>query len=237
MLSNKIDKHLLQVNDKDIQRIEAATRLQSKSTSWFAEREWRLTASNFGTLCKITNRRNINKLCTSLLCPNIILTHPILHGRTYESLAIRQFTEISGYSVKPCGLFVSEGFPFLAATPDGLVGADSVVEVKCPYVGRNEKIAANKHFPFLMCEKGQLSLKPSHNYFDQVQGQMFITNCTKCFFIVYTFVDLQFFIVKFDEEYCQEALIPKLECFYEIKVPSGTVVVTLICKKILIKKT
>ena len=34
--------------------------------------------------------------------------------------------------VEPCGLFVDTSKPFLAASPDGVVGQDAVVEVKCP---------------------------------------------------------------------------------------------------------
>lgn len=33
----------------------------------------------------------------------------------------------------PCGLFIDSEIPFLAATPDGLVGNDTIVEIKCPF--------------------------------------------------------------------------------------------------------
>ena len=36
--------------------------------------------------------------------------------------------------VEPCGLFVDVEKSFLAASPDGLVGEEAVVEVKCPLV-------------------------------------------------------------------------------------------------------
>ncbi|KAG8227302.1 hypothetical protein J437_LFUL004851 [Ladona fulva] len=35
--------------------------------------------------------------------------------------------------VTPAGLFIDEDKPYLAATPDGLIGEDGVVEIKCPY--------------------------------------------------------------------------------------------------------
>ena len=35
--------------------------------------------------------------------------------------------------VKPCGVFIKPEFPYLAASPDGLIGADVTVDLKYPY--------------------------------------------------------------------------------------------------------
>lgn len=37
-----------------------------------------------------------------------------------------------GSAILPCGLFVNNDLPFLAASPDGLISYDSIVEIKCP---------------------------------------------------------------------------------------------------------
>lgn len=42
------------------------TRGQTSNNRWFDERSLRLTASRFGEILRITNRRNIEKLCESL---------------------------------------------------------------------------------------------------------------------------------------------------------------------------
>ena len=39
----------------------------------------------------------------------------------------------------PCGLFIRSDY-YLAVTPDGLVGDNAIVEVKCPYTGINSMI-------------------------------------------------------------------------------------------------
>ena len=64
----------------------------------------------------------------------------------------------------------------MAATPDGLVGEDVVVEVRCPSTGRIEMIEPGPVFPFLEYQTSDTALKRSNSYFDQVQGQMFVTN-------------------------------------------------------------
>jgi hypothetical protein len=109
------------------------------------------------------------------------------------------------------GLCISLEHPFLAASPDGLVGTESIVEVKCPYAARNDKITPNEHFPFLT---DSMQLKPNHNYYAQVQGQMYITKRSHCFFVIYTLVDFKLIEVVIDKDYCQQ-MIAKLVSFYE----------------------
>jgi len=47
----------------------------------------------------------------------------------------------------------------------------AVVEIKCPYAGRNDVIEPSKKFPFLSrSDSGDLILKRTHNYYMQVQG-------------------------------------------------------------------
>jgi hypothetical protein len=47
-----------------------------------------------------------------------------------------------------CGLFVLPTIPFLGATPDAVINAECIVEVKYPYGGKNEKIIPGEHFKF-----------------------------------------------------------------------------------------
>lgn len=59
-------------------------------------------------------------------------TPAMQYGRDNEPKAIERLETDKGVNVKKCGLFVDREYPYLAATPDGLVGEDTVVEVKCP---------------------------------------------------------------------------------------------------------
>ena len=117
--------------------------------------------------------------------------------------------------VKPCWVFINPEFPYLAASPDGLIGADATIEVKCPYSKRDLDISSSNSFPFLDFVNGQISLKKSHMYFDQVQGQLIISKRTKCFFVVFTKVSLKVIQISRDDLYCESCLIPKLKCFYD----------------------
>ena len=76
----------------------------------------------------------------------------------------------------PCGLFLHPDYTYMVASPDGLVGEDDVVEVICPFTGRNEMIEPGAVFPFLEYQTSYTALKRSKCYFAQVQGQIFVTN-------------------------------------------------------------
>jgi len=77
----------------------------------------------------------------------------------------------------------------LAASPDGLIGDDSIIEIKCPISIKDltPKDAYNeKKLSFMEVQLDNLILKKTHIYYYQVQGQLRITNRTFCYFIVWT---------------------------------------------------
>lgn len=54
-------------------------------------------------------------------------------GAARESAALAAYTRLTGNTdVTPCGLFLHRQHSWLAASPDGLLGDDGVLELKCP---------------------------------------------------------------------------------------------------------
>lgn len=49
----------------------------------------------------------------------------------YKSVGRERFIELERQAVEDCGLFIYKPKPFLAASPDGLVGKDACLEIKC----------------------------------------------------------------------------------------------------------
>ena len=140
----------------------------------------------------------------------------MLHGKQYESKAIKMFEKKYELKCKKCGLFIRPDLPFLGATPDGIIDDDTLIEVKCPYTGRQKPIVPGKCFPFLGYDsQGAVVLKQTSNYYYQIQGQLYIAQRKKCYFIVYTFKDLFVQVINVDREYCKFSLIPKLDLFFE----------------------
>ena len=114
------------------------------------------------------------------------------------------------------GLFIRTDYPYLCATPDGIVGENSTVEVKCPYNGRNEVVLPGKNFPFLhKNSSGDIVLREDSKYYTQIQGQMFVSKKKQCYFVVFTFRDLFVQVISIGDDYCINSLIPKLSLIYE----------------------
>ena len=134
----------------------------------------------------------------------------------YRSMnARKKLEELEGVIVQGSGLWVNPDYPFLGASPDGIIGKDTVVEIKCPYAGREEKIKPGKNFPFLSesCDK-IFMLKFSKHYY-QVQGQMFITGRSNGKFMVFTLCDIQILDIPLDEVFCRTELLPRSTNFYK----------------------
>ncbi len=53
-------------------------------------------------------------------------------GTAGESAARDEYTRLTGNAVAPCGLFVHPQHAWLAASPDGLLLDDGLLEIKCP---------------------------------------------------------------------------------------------------------
>lgn len=66
------------------------------------------------------------------------------------------FEELTHFNVSRVWV-VSVKYPYLA-TPDVLVGNGAMVEVKCPYGGRDDDILSVKKFPIFVEPNGKITL-------------------------------------------------------------------------------
>jgi hypothetical protein len=125
-----------------------------------------------------------------------------------------------GFKIRKSGLFISESHPFLAGTPDALMDCPchgtSVIEVKCPYKHRTQllRVAAeeDRSFCLFIDDDGDLNLKKTHDYYFQIQTQMFVSGVKIGFFVVYSTVDLIVVPVLFDQSVV-DAIVSKCKLF------------------------
>lgn len=201
----------LQLNEIKLQELERTTK--SNKLLWRKERLKRLQSSNFGKICKL--RGDKKKLALSLLC-NVDVSAPALtHGIKYEAQAIRKLSETLGITVDKCGLFVHKDFQFLASTPDGLIGNDGVVEIKCPFSAKSNLINPETVSYLYLCDQtGNYKLNNNHDYYYQVQGQLLCSGRNYALFVVYTFVDCIIIKISRDEDFINKMLVT-LQKFYE----------------------
>lgn len=96
----------------------------------------------------------------------------VAHGQMMEDTARIFLEKQQGYTVEETGLVVHPKYEFLAASPDGLVGLDGCVEIKCPY-------------PQYTKEPYSIFDKKRSMYLMQVYMQMEVLDADWCDFICY----------------------------------------------------
>lgn len=220
------NEHLKKLNLTEEERndLERRTVLQSDSMEWMQERRQRLTASSFGKVCK----RGLIKcgpLVKNLLRgANLENIKSIQHGKDHENIALEQLTVFlrsidgSHCDIQKCGLFVDPKIHYLGASPDGLLGDDKIVEIKCPYSCANMSIDDGVNTKKITFWKrnptGALIINTNHDWYYQVQGQLRITQKSECIFMVWTSVDMKVESIKKDDEFWKNNMENKLKRFY-----------------------
>ena len=97
------DHHITEISTEDIVAFERATIQQSANKKWVHWRTMRLHSSNFGRICKCTDRTDKEKLAKSFTTVVNLRTAPIKHGQKYEYAAIKTFESQAGVRVAKCG--------------------------------------------------------------------------------------------------------------------------------------
>ena len=162
------------------------TQNQAKESAFFRHRAGRIGASVSGAVCRTNPAQPSQTLIKSICYPNLfkVNTKAVIYGCKHEADAIKAYEAEMikshvDFKLSQCGLVINREYPWIHATPDFLVSCSccglGCGEVKCPlcidrcdfdsYVLKKnsclEKVA------------GKFQLKRSHNYFFQVQQQLF----------------------------------------------------------------
>jgi len=130
-----------------------------------------------------------NNSCTlkSILYPKDLSGNAnIIRGINLEPKAKEKYSLLYGKDVVNCGLFVSLENGILAASPDGLLGDDGILEVKCTKVEPQALPFRKSTFlEFTEDPKPQMRLKRRHMYYYQIIQQLYVTGRSYCDFFVY----------------------------------------------------
>lgn len=120
-----------------------------------------------------------------------------------ENSVCEEVSKIKNIKFKKVGLILSNDFPVLGASPDG-IAEECIIEIKCP--------ASNKNFKNYV--KDRVVAK---KYYAQMQ--MFFAKKEKCLFCIAhenfeSTKKIEILEVCYDEDYCKE-LINKCEIFWK----------------------
>lgn len=103
-------------NEQEIDDIENTTRGQSSNVHWKKERQKRITASNFGRICRARTDKSKINIVKSLLYPSFRGSAATRWGADHEEIALSKFSEETGIKIRQCGFFIHKIFNYLGAS-------------------------------------------------------------------------------------------------------------------------
>ncbi|XP_057297429.1 uncharacterized protein LOC130629386 [Hydractinia symbiolongicarpus] len=219
--------------------VQELTSNQSKDVSWFEYRRDRVTASKFKDCCiKVDNnfdiinpkktRTLISKVCgyydskyQSKACRWGINNEPVAR-KIYEKNMKKSHRH---FKVMEPGFFIDMAYPFIGASPDGLVSCSchdpGLLEIKCPWTHRGLNIPeyASKKDSCLEIVGVDIKLKRKHTYFYQMQCQMHATGRNWCDFFLCTTKDSFVERIMFDKEFYDMAVRKATVVYKELILP------------------
>ncbi|KAF2903737.1 hypothetical protein ILUMI_02445 [Ignelater luminosus] len=199
--SNKTELFMsILIASKQIQLdLEQKTRGQYSNPRYVTEKMHRLTASNFGAVI----RRRPSTSCDALV-------RRILERTYFTSPAIE-------YGLR------NEKHWFLGASPDGIINANEICEVKCLHTVAKLGLTLEQAVKMIkvaclkLAKDMSISINKQHDYYYQIQGQLAITGAHVCNFIVYTGDANELYIQQVERDYEQwkSVWLPKLVTFFK----------------------
>ncbi|KAK6169729.1 hypothetical protein SNE40_020722 [Patella caerulea] len=170
------------------------TKTQSLSTSWMLHRAGRITASTCFKISKTQVANPSKSLIKQIMqYEKSIDNKYIRYGKNMEPQARTLYSHIQSklhqnLTVVETGFHVKAAYPFLGASPDGLVSCSGhptrVLETKCPFKYKDGlvKWEEDKDFPL----NKNYEFKTNHPYYYQIQLQLFICNIDIGDFFIFT---------------------------------------------------
>lgn len=176
----------VKLSPNEVHLLEEQTRLQSQSALWHKLRSNRITASKLHRIK--TRQKDFEVLVKSMRSTSHRTTKAMADGLADEPKAAECYvqTSLENVNIYPCGIVISPWSPWLAVSPDRKVYNPNnnppfgLLEIKCPRV---ESVLECSRY--LANIDGILRLKPSHEYYTQIQAQLAVTGLTWCDFFVW----------------------------------------------------
>ena len=224
-------------------QIEHNTQPQYDCNEWKILRKKMITASNVGAICKLRPSTSCVSTLFAILYDSVKKTPAMQFGIDNESIARQQLQEklqkdfnSTKITISSTGMFIAadKELYFLGATPDGGVNDNEekimkresekyeggLVEIKCIYSARKSKIydaykANNGSLKQIFKDETLQEMKKSCNYYYQVQTQLKCADKSYCIFCTWTPCDLHYIIIKRDDDFINNTILPKVKKFWE----------------------
>nr|XP_055075234.1 uncharacterized protein LOC129454684 [Misgurnus anguillicaudatus] len=208
----------INMSTAQLEEIEKVTKAQSKEQVWHDARRVRITAS---TARKVPIRSTTapDKFLSEHLHPSFRGNAATRKGAEGEELA-RDYLETLGHSIETKGLVVCEKEPWLAASPDGVINKDILLEIKSPVMGNKSltEFLETKNCEITTVANGHrvdyhIACNGPKGYYMQVQIGMHCTGFQHSKLVIWNKTEHLEIEVPYDQAFVQEHII-RLRTFY-----------------------
>jgi len=180
--------------------------MKQQTKEWHNARVGKLTASRAGAALGVNPWQKPDDLIRAMVReahgaePEFSGNVATRWGNDHEPLAVLDYMSETGVNVVEAGFYIHPEHDWLGASPDGFVGDDGMIEVKCPFSLRNGG------------EFKSLSEQP--HYYAQVQVQLAVTGRKWCDFYQWAPHSTSAERVELNPQWWAENL-PRLHEFYQ----------------------
>lgn len=181
--------------------------IEQRTEEWFKIRKGRVTGSNVGTILGLSPFMKPEDVMRRMVrdwhnAPSEFTGNAATEYGTFHEKIAKMDYEMEN----PTHTIVETGFytvqDWLGASPDGLIGIDGLIEIKCPYGQRDKNPPVFK------------TIKQQPHYYAQIQIQLFATKRIICSFYQWSPHGSNKELVSINPVWLQENL-PKLKIFYD----------------------
>lgn len=178
--------------------------MEQRTPEWFDARKGMVTGSRVGAILGFNPLMKREDVMQDMLgnSPDLSCNPAVAWGNSMEDTAIRAFENMSGLDVFKAGFVVHPDYDWLGASPDGYIGSNALIEVKCPYS------QAKRNYP----EFKRIADLP--HYYAQIQIQMYCTGAEECNFYQWAPNGSALEIIPRNDGYIA-SIMPQLEMFYD----------------------
>ena len=150
--------------------------MQQRTEEWLTARAGKVTASCLDDVMAAKTTAGYQNYMAKLICERLTgraeqtpVSAAMQRGTDLESLARDFYVVETGAMVEEVGFYEHPSILNSGASPDGIIGADGLIEIKCPNTATHIKTLESK--------------KPALKYMRQMQWQMACTGRKWCDFV------------------------------------------------------
>ena len=150
--------------------------MQQRTDEWLAARAGKVTASCLDDVMASKTTAAYQNYMAKLICERLtgkaeqtLVSAAMQRGTDLEPLARDFYVVETGAMVEEVGFYAHPTITNSGASPDGIIGTDGLIEIKCPNTATHIKTLESK--------------KPALKYMRQMQWQMACTGRLWCDFV------------------------------------------------------